>query len=489
MQGILSIDQGTTSTRAIVFNKQGDILCISQKEHAQIYPQSGWVEHDAEEIWQNALSVIKAVMKEAGKQQINIISIGITNQRETILCWDKQTGQPLHNALVWQDGRTAEFCQTLNQEHGIEIHRKTGLPLNPYFSASKLKWLLENSKSIQQALSVDNLLCGTMESYLLYRLTAHQAHKSDITNACRTQLFNIHTQQWDEDLLDLFNVPAHILPTVTSNSEYFGETTLFGEPISIHGMIGDQQAAFFGQTCFEAGQMKSTYGTGCFAMMNTGQDAKSSAYGLLTTVGYQLNHQTSYALEGSIFIAGAAIQWLRDSLGLIQQASETEQLAIKSVDQDDVYVLPAFTGLGAPYWQSHVKASISGMTLSTKKEDIVRATLEGICFQTHDLIKAFEADGNLTITSLKVDGGMVANTFLLQRMSDLLNINIHRPHMVETTALGAAYMAGLSCGVYQDLDNIKQNWQLDKTFEPEMPVHKRTTKLDGWAKLIENSCI
>lgn len=490
MQGILSLDQGTTSTRAIVFNKQGDILCSAQKEHQQIYPQSGFVEHDAEEIFQNTLYVLESAVRQAKDLSIDILSLGITNQRETIVCFSKASGKPLHKALVWQDVRTSKFCKQLNKTNGIEVQNKTGLPVNPYFSASKLKWLLENVPEIQKALKDDDLLCGTMECYLLYRLSNLTSHKSDITNACRTQLYNIHKKMWDTDLLELYNVPASILPEVTSNSENFGVVDIETLPaLPIQGMIGDQQAALFGQTCFYEGGMKSTYGTGCFAMLNTGPKAKRSEQGLLTTIGYQLQNNVYYALEGSIFIAGAVIQWLRDQLNLIETAQETEALAKESKDEDDVYFIPAFTGLGAPYWESQAKASITGMTLSTTKADIVRAALEGVCFETNDLIHAFEVDSKTQLTTLKVDGGMVANNFMLERMADILNINIERPSMIETTALGATYMAGLQCGFYKNLEDIKQNWQLDKKFTPNMQADRRNKKKNGWQKVIQKHCI
>ena len=490
MQGILSLDQGTTSTRAIVFNKKGEILCSAQKEHKQIYPHSGFVEHDAEEIFINTLHVLESALKEAEKLSIEVLSLGITNQRETIVCFRKSSGKPLHNALVWQDVRTSTFCQKLHKTHGIEIQNKTGLPVNPYFSASKLKWLLENVKEVQTALDEDDLLCGTMECYLLYRLSNLQAHKSDITNACRTQLYNIHKRTWDNDLLELYNIPAHILPTVTANSEDFGMVDINTlPPLPIQGMIGDQQAALFGQACFHEGNIKSTYGTGCFAMLNTGHKPKRSEQGLLTTIGYQLGDNVYYALEGSIFIAGAVIQWLRDRLQLIETALETEVLARSSEDKDDVYFVPAFTGLGAPYWESNAKASITGMTLSTTKADIVRAALEGVCFETNDLVKAFETDSHTKLNTLKVDGGMVANNFMLERMADILNINIERPSMIETTALGAAYMAGLKFGFYKNLKDIETNWQLDQNFTPSMDIHTQTKKKVGWQKAIQKHCI
>lgn len=490
MQGILSLDQGTTSTRAIVFNKKGEILCSAQKEHKQIYPHSGFVEHDAEEIFTNTLHVLESALKEAEKLSIEVLSLGITNQRETIVCFRKSSGKPLHNALVWQDVRTSAFCQKLHKTHGIEIQNKTGLPVNPYFSASKLKWLLENVKEVQTALDEDDLLCGTMECYLLYRLSNLKAHKSDITNACRTQLYNIHKRTWDNDLLELYNIPAHILPTVTANSEDFGVVDINTlPPLPIQGMIGDQQGALFGQACFHEGNIKSTYGTGCFAMLNTGHKPKRSEQGLLTTIGYQLSDNVYYALEGSIFIAGAVIQWLRDRLQLIETASQTEALARSSEDKDDVYFVPAFTGLGAPYWESNAKASITGMTLSTTKADIIRAALEGVCFETNDLIQAFETDSNTKLNTLKVDGGMVANNFMLERMADILNINIERPSMTETTALGAAYMAGLKCGFYKNLKDIETNWQLDQNFTPSMDIHRQTKKKVGWQEAIQKHCI
>ncbi|MEC8467253.1 MAG: glycerol kinase GlpK [Pseudomonadota bacterium] len=488
MHAILAIDQGTTSTRVIVFSKTGDILCQHQKEHRQIYPQSGWVEHDAEEIFNNTVSLLKAALQDAQLQGIHIKSIGITNQRETIVCFDKQTGAPLHNALVWQDTRTEQACQKLHRKHGIEIQQKTGLPVNPYFSASKLKWLMENVQAVQTAKSEKRLLCGTMECYLLYRLTGGQSHKSDVTNACRTQLLNIHTLKWDPELLELFKIPSAILPQVTSNSEEFGHLNIAKlPPLPIYGMIGDQQAALFGQACFKQGYIKSTYGTGCFAMLNTGQNVTTSENGLLTTVGYQVNNQTCYALEGSVFIAGAVVQWLRDQLGLIHHAKETEALAKESLDADDLCFIPAFTGLGAPHWQSAVKASISGMTLSTTKADLVRAALDGVCLQTYDLISAFEEDAKTKVEKLKVDGGMTHNSWFSQRLADLVNITVEKPKMVETTALGAAYMAGLKCGLYQSLDDIERNNQVEQTLTPQMTTSQLFKKYSLWQKSLEKA--
>ncbi|MFT7433367.1 MAG: glycerol kinase [Alphaproteobacteria bacterium] len=489
MQGILSIDQGTTSTRAIIFSKNGKVLAKCQKEHKQHYSAPDHVEHDADEIWQNTKQVTCNVIQQAQEQNINLLTLGITNQRETIVCWDKNTGEPLHNAIVWQDKRTAHTCEQLKAISGDIVQQKTGLPLDPYFSASKLAWLLENVEAIKQAKADNRLLCGTVDSFLLYKLTDGKVHKTDITNACRTLLFNIHEKCWDVELLDIFNIPPNILPEVCSNSEHFGDVAkgIFPIELPIHSLIGDQQAATVGQGCFSKGTLKSTYGTGCFAMMNIGKEVKVSDHGLLTTICYQVGHDVTYALEGSIFVAGSAVQWLRDSLGLIKTAAETEVCAKRASDNDNVYFVPAFAGLGAPYWHSSAKGLITGMTFDTDKNIIIRATLDAVCYQTYDLIKAMENDCGIQIQTLKVDGGMTENNWLCTRMADILDCIVLRPKIAETTALGAAYMAGLGCGLYNNFDDIEENWQLDKVFKSTMKADVRKQKLIGWASAIKTS--
>jgi len=483
-QAILSLDQGTTSTRAIVFSLEGEIISSSQIEHKQIYPQHSWVEHDAEEIWQNTLRVCKRALEEASTQGYMPVTMGITNQRETIIAWDKTTGTPLHNAIVWQDKRTAGNCEELRKHHDHTIQCKTGLPTDPYFSASKMQWLIEHIPAIQEALDAENIAFGTIDSFLLFKLTGGEVHATDITNASRTMLFNIHKCAWDAELMHLFEIPHHTLPKVLASAANFGITAanLLPVQLPIEGIAGDQQAATIGQCCFAEGMIKSTYGTGCFAVLNTGKTPVTSENGLITTILYQINDEVYYGLEGSIFIAGAIVQWLRDQLGLIVSAQETEQLAASASDDDDVYFVPAFTGLGAPYWDAEAKAAISGMTLDTNKDHIVRAALDAVAYQTNDLIQAMEKDTGQKIDHLRVDGGMVANNWLLSRIADILGIEIIRPHIIETTALGAAYLAGLHHGLYDSLEEVAQKWRCDQTFTSKMDSETRADKQAGWQK-------
>lgn len=487
---ILSIDQGTTSSRAIVFDTQGSSLAKSQEEFPQIFPNDGWVEHDPETIWSSTLNVCSAALKDAKNQGISVSTIGITNQRETTIVWDRTTGDPIYNAIVWQDRRTADLCAKLKGD-GLEklVTAKTGLLLDPYFSATKIAWILDNVDGARAKAERGELAFGTVDSFLLWRLTGGKEHATDVTNASRTMIFDIHNLIWDEDLLKLFNIPVSMLPEVKECAADFGLTdpALFGTAIPVQGIAGDQQAASFGQTCFEPGDIKSTYGTGCFVLLNTGEIPLSSKNRLLTTIGYRINGKTSYAIEGAIFVSGAAVQWLRDGLKIIQSANETEALARSISDNKGVYLVPAFTGLGAPYWDPHARGSIYGLTRDSGPAEIVRATLEAVCYQTRDLFEAMADDG-MTPNALRVDGGMVANDWVMQFLSDTLNLQVNRPAVAETTALGAAYLAGLQHGIYSSLDDIKQNWALDRRFEPEMADETRTKNLQGWELAIKRTC-
>ncbi|WP_419902891.1 glycerol kinase GlpK [Kiloniella sp.] len=486
---ILSIDQGTTSSRAIVFDSKGSSLAKSQEEFPQIFPNDGWVEHDPENIWSSTLNVSQSALKSATDQGVSIATIGITNQRETTVVWDRTTGKPIYNAIVWQDRRTADLCAKLKAD-GLEemVTAKTGLLLDPYFSATKIAWILDNVEGARAKAERGELAFGTVDSFLLWRLTGGKEHATDVTNASRTMIFDIHKLAWDEELLKLFNIPASLLPEVKECAADFGITDpeLFGSPLPIQGIAGDQQAASFGQTCFEPGDIKSTYGTGCFVLLNTGEKPLSSKNRLLTTVGYRVNGKTSYAIEGAIFMSGAAVQWLRDGLKIIQSASETEALAKSIPDNKGVYLVPAFTGLGAPYWDPHARGSIYGLTRDSGPAEIVRATLEAVCYQTRDLFEAMADDG-MTPNALRVDGGMVANDWAMQFLSDTLNLQVNRPAVAETTSLGAAYLAGLQHGIYSSLDDIKQNWALDHRFEPEMSEQTRAQNLQGWDLAIKRT--
>ncbi|WP_321528151.1 glycerol kinase GlpK [Sedimenticola selenatireducens] len=483
---ILSIDQGTTSSRAVLFEKDGRCAFIAQLEFKQIFPHPGWVEHDPEEIWSTTLSVVRDAVAASRRMNRQIAAIGITNQRETAVIWDRHNGKPIYNAIVWQDRRTAGYCDTLKRTgHEPTVMDKTGLLLDPYFSATKIAWILDQVPDARHRAEAGDLAFGTIDSFLLWRLTGGKTHATDATNAARTLLFNIHNNCWDTELLSLFDIPAALLPVVTDCAADFGQTspTLLGEPLSIGGMAGDQQAAAFGQACFRPGMIKSTYGTGCFVLMNTGGTAVASQNKLLTTIGYRLNGQSSYALEGSIFVAGAAVQWLRDGLGLIKTAEETEAIANTLEHNQGVYLVPAFTGLGAPHWDADARGALLGLTRGTGIKEIVRATLESVCYQTHDLFQAMADDG-VTPTRLRVDGGMVSNRWLCQFLADILELPVQRPVQTETTALGAAYLAGLQCGLFDSFQDLEQNWQLDTEFSPALRADTREALLEGWHQAI-----
>ncbi len=486
-QYILSFDQGTTSSRAIIFNKKGEIVAVAQKEFTQIFPEPGLVEHDANEIWSTQLGVAAEVISKANLSVKDIAAIGITNQRETTVVWDRITGQPIHNAIVWQDRRTASFCDELRANgENIKIQEKTGLILDAYFSATKVKWILDHTPGAREKAAKGELCFGTIDSWLVYKLTNGQVHVTDVSNASRTMLFNIHSLEWDADLLNLFNVPASMLPTVKSSSEIYGHTQniLNAHNIPIAGIAGDQQAALFGQMCTQPGMVKNTYGTGCFMLMNTGQKAVPSTNQLLTTIAWQINGVTSYALEGSVFIAGAVVQWLRDGLKIIRTASEIEKLALEVADSGGVYVVPAFAGLGAPYWNQHARGTIVGITRGTTGAHFARAALDSIAYQTMDVLKAMEADSGISIKELRVDGGATANNTLMQFQCDMLNTKVVRPVVVETTAIGAAYLAGLAVGFWGSLDEIQAQWQMETVFSPSMSDTNRNERARGWQKAI-----
>jgi glycerol kinase len=484
---VLAIDQGTTSTRAIVFDRTGLPVATAQRELRQFYPHDGWVEHDPEDIWNDTLAVCRAALHQAGLSAGDVAAIGITNQRETTVLWDRATGQPLHNAIVWQDRRTAEACRRLTAD-GVEplVTERTGLLIDPYFSATKLAWLLDHVPGARARAERDELCFGTIDSFLLYRLTSGRVHATDATNAARTLLFDIHRQDWDRDMLRLFGIPAELLPAVFDNSTLFGTTRadLFGASIPITGMAGDQQAATFGQACFEPGMIKSTYGTGCFALMNIGEKAGCSANRLLCTLAYRLDGRPTYAIEGSIFVAGAAIQWLCDGLRVIADAAASERHANDLPDTQNVYFVPAFTGLGAPHWDPDARGAILGLTRDTGISHIVRAALEAVCYQTRDLMEAMAADGGARPNALRVDGGMVRNDWLCQFLADILNLPVERPVVTETTALGAACLAGLEVGVYRSLDSVAAAWQRDRRFEPSMDAGRRDRLYDGWQRAV-----
>lgn len=481
---LLAIDQGTTSSRAILFEPTGQQVAVSQYEFTQIFPSDGWVEHNPEEIWETTLRAVKDVLTAPARSGRAVAGIGITNQRETTIVWDRATGQPVYNAIVWQDRRTADTCRDLEaQDHLTTIQDRTGLLLDPYFSATKVAWILDNVEGARAQAEAGNLAFGTVDSFLIWRLTNGAVHATDATNASRTSLFNLRYQCWDDELLDLFQVPEAILPEVKDCADDYGiaAAEVIGEAIPILGVAGDQQAAAIGQCCFEVGALKSTYGTGCFALVNTGDTFVPSKSRLLTTVAYRLDGKVSFALEGSIFVAGAAVQWLRDGIKIIDNAAETEALASDAEPSSGLMVVPAFTGLGAPYWDPEARAAILGMTRATDGADIVRATLKSVCYQTHDLISAMRSDG-VSVSALKVDGGMVANNWFSQNLADLLNVSVDRPTVMETTALGAAYLAGLKAGIYKSLDDIRANWMLDRRFEPSGV--DASEKLARWSRAV-----
>jgi glycerol kinase len=490
MSFVLAIDQGTTSSRAIVFRSDISIAATAQQEFPQHFPASGWVEHEPEDIWTSTVMVCREALEKAGLKAKDIAAIGITNQRETTVVWDRATGQAVHRAIVWQDRRTADICARLkNEGHEPAISAKTGLIIDPYFSGTKVAWILDQVPGARERAGRGELLFGTVDCYLLWRLTGGKVHATDATNASRTLLFNIHTGEWDDDLLKLLRVPRSMLPEVKDSSAKFGDSdaALFGGSIPISGIAGDQQAATIGQACFEPGMIKSTYGTGCFALLNTGTTPVASKNKLLTTIAYQLNGKRTYALEGSIFVAGSAVQWLRDGLGIIKQASETGPLADKSDSMQSVYLVPAFVGMGAPYWNPRVRGALFGLTRNTGPAELAHAALESVCYQTYDLREAMRADwpGEKAANVLRVDGGMTASDWTMQRLADLLDAPVDRPMIQETTALGAAYLAGLFAGVYPEPKKFADNWRLEHRFKPAMSKATRDRKLAGWARAVK----
>ncbi|MFE6796114.1 glycerol kinase GlpK [Paenibacillus chitinolyticus] len=485
---IMSIDQGTTSSRAILFNHEGQIVHTAQQEFPQYFPQPGWVEHNANEIWASVLAVVATCLIESGVKPEQVAGIGITNQRETAVVWDKRTGEPVYNAIVWQSRQTQQICDELKQR-GLEekFRDKTGLLLDAYFSGTKVKWILDHVEGAREKAERGELLFGTIDTWLIWRLTVGEAHVTDYTNASRTLMFNIHELRWDEELLELLTIPAGMLPEVRSSSEVYAHTSeshFFGAKVPVAGVAGDQQAALFGQACFDKGMAKNTYGTGCFMLMNTGEQAVTSSHGLLTTIAWGLDGKVHYALEGSIFVAGSAIQWLRDGLRMIKTAKDTETYAARVESTDGVYVVPAFVGLGTPYWDSDVKGAVFGLTRGTTKEHFIRATLEALAYQTKDVLAAMEADAHTKLKKLRVDGGAVSNDFLLQFQSDMLGVPVERPLINETTALGAAYLAGLAVGYWKDCAEIAAQWSVGGTFEPEMPQQRSEQLYSGWQKAV-----
>ncbi|MDC0534537.1 glycerol kinase GlpK [Francisellaceae bacterium] len=490
-QYILTLDQGTTSSRAILFDHDGQIFSMAQKEFQQFYPKPGWVEHDPNEIWSTQASVAAEVISKAGINGTNIAGIGITNQRETTIVWDKDSGKPIYNAIVWQDRRTAKFCNELKAQEGAEriIKSKTGLVIDAYFSASKIKWILDNVDGAKEKAKNGKLCFGTVDSWLVYKFKNGKSHVTDATNASRTMLFNIHDMEWDKDLLDLFDIPISMLPEVRESSEVITKTatTLFASKLPIAGIAGDQHAALFGQMCVEEGMLKTTYGTGCFMMMNIGQKPKESANKLLTTVAWKINGKTTYALEGSVFIGGAIIQWLRDELEFIKHAKDSEILATSVQDNGGVYVVPALAGLGAPHWDQSARGCIVGLTRGSNKAHITRAALESIAYQVHDLVRAKEHDTGIDVTEMRVDGGAVANNFLTQFQADILGAKVIRPNVMETTALGAAYLAGLAVGYWDSIESLQKKWAVDREFKPNMPKEQTADLLKHWNRALLRS--
>ncbi|HEY9559639.1 MAG TPA: glycerol kinase GlpK [Anseongella sp.] len=485
---ILSLDQGTTSSRAIIFDHQGSIRSVAQKEFRQLFPQPGWVEHDPLEIWSTQAGVAAEAVTQAGINSEQLACLGITNQRETTIVWDRETGKPIYNAIVWQDRRTAAFCDELKKQ-GLEqvIREKTGLVIDAYFSGTKIKWILDNVTGARAKADAGKLAFGTVDSWLIWNFTQGKLHVTDVTNASRTMLYNINTLEWDPELMKILDIPESMLPQVRSSSEVYGETSgkLMGQPVPISGIAGDQHAALFGQMCIRQGMVKNTYGTGCFMVMNTGTEMIPSKNNLISTIAWQINGETTYALEGSIFIAGAVVQWLRDGLKIIRSSSEVEKLALEVSDNGGVYLVPAFAGLGAPYWNQDARGTMVGLTRGTTAAHIARAALESIAYQTLDVLKAMEADSGLAIPELRVDGGATANNLLMQFQADLLQANVVRPKVTETTALGAAYFAGLATGYWEDITSLEKQWQEDRQFTPELPPDTTTTLLKGWKKAIQ----
>lgn len=486
-QFILALDQGTTSSRAIVFDKQGNIIATAQKEFTQFFPQPGWVEHDANEIWSTQLGVATEAILKAGITVADIAAIGITNQRETTVVWDRASSQPIHNAIVWQDRRTADYCDALKKEgYAEKIKDKTGLVTDAYFSGTKVKWILDNVDGAREKATKGELCFGTIDSWLLWKLTRGQVHATDVSNASRTLLYNIYELKWDKELLELFDIPASILPEVKSSSEVYGysQNVLTAVNIPVSGIAGDQQAALFGQMCTEPGMVKNTYGTGCFMLMNTGEKPVRSANNLLTTIAWNINGKIQYALEGSVFIGGAVVQWLRDGLKIIQSSPDVEELASKVKDNGGVYVVPAFTGLGAPYWNQHARGTIVGLSRGSNNAHIARASVESIAFQSMDVLKSMAADASLSVAEVRVDGGAAINNDLMQFQADILETTVIRPEVTETTALGAAYLAGLAVGFWKDVNELKQNWKKERSFSPSMNADKRKELQKNWKKAV-----
>ena len=488
---ILAIDQGTTSSRAMIFDHDGQVVSVAQKEFTQYFPKPGWVEHDPDEIWGTTLGVIADALGKENIKPTQIAGIGITNQRETTVVWDAETTEPIHNPIVWQDRRTASICDDLvEQGHEDTIRSKTGLVVDAYFSGTKIKWMLDNVEGAREKAEAGRLRFGTIDSWLIWKLTGGNTHVTDYTNASRTLIYNIHELKWDEELLDILDIPKSMLPEVKASSEVYSNTAdyhFFGEEVPIAGIAGDQQAATFGQVCYEKGAAKNTYGTGCFMLMNTGEEAVASENGLLTTIAYGVNGKVNYALEGSIFIAGAAIQWLRDELNLIDNAPDSEYFASKVDGTDGVYVVPAFAGLGAPYWDMYARGTIVGLTRGTSKEHLIRATLESLAYQTRDVLEAMEADSGIELKTLRVDGGAAMNDFLMNFQADILGVEVERPVVNETTALGAAYLAGLAVGYWDNMDELVAKWDRDKLFVPKMAQEKREKLYAGWKKAVERA--
>lgn len=487
---MLALDQGTTSSRSIIFDQQGNIISVAQKEFRQIFPKPGWVEHDADEIWSTQYGTMAEAVAKAGITMHQVAGIGITNQRETTVVWDRKTGKPIHHAIVWQDRRTAAYCDELKAANlSSVIQEKTGLIIDAYFSATKLKWILDNVSGARQKAEKGELAFGTIDTWLAWKLSGGSLHITDVSNASRTMLLNIHTLQWDKDLLQLFTIPESLLPGVKPSSHIYGSTGSFipDSRIPIAGIAGDQQAALFGQQCTQPGMVKNTYGTGCFMLMNTGNKIISSKNNLLTTVAWKINDKTDYALEGSVFIAGAVVQWLRDELKIIRTSSEVQELAQQVTDSDGVYVVPAFAGLGAPYWNQHAKGAVFGITRGSNRSHLAKAALDSIAYQAYDVLKAMEADSGIEIKELRVDGGATVNNQLMQFQSDILNCKVVRPIITETTALGAAYLAGLAVGYWKNISDIQKQWQKDKEFSPQIKDDKRTELVNGWKRAVKAS--
>lgn len=481
---IIALDQGTTSSRAVLFNEKGEIKGIAQEEFTQIFPQAGWVEHDPQEIITTQLGVLKNLIQEQRVALTSIVSIGITNQRETTVVWNRKTGKPIYNAIVWQDKRTAAICEALKKQGLTEcVRENTGLVIDSYFSGTKVKWILDTVEGARQQAERGELAFGTIDSWLIWNMTEGKVHATDVTNASRTMLFNIKTLQWDEKMLSALGIPASMLPTVHPSSHHFGDYVLENTSIPINGVAGDQQAALFGQACFEPGMAKNTYGTGCFMLMNTGEKMQFSKNGLITTIAWSLNGKVEYALEGSVFIAGAAVQWLRDSLHLIDQSKDSEYFASKALGSNDVYVVPAFAGLGAPYWDMYARGAIFGLTRDTGKDHLIKATLESLAYQTKDILNAMQEDAGLQLASLKVDGGACANNILMQFQADILGTEVERPEVIESTALGAAYLAGIQSGLWKK-EEITRNRKIEKRFIPAMDIEKRNNLYKGWQKAV-----